>query len=142
MANTYAYPYNGMQTQPMTLPKAQEGYDARLKTYMAYITFASQASADTITLFKIPKGVLPIFGFAIVSATTGSATLAFGNSGTAAKYRAAAAITTANIPQLFMVNIPNPPVVPTADEEVIATIGGAALPSSGTMVIGMFCATL
>jgi hypothetical protein len=112
----------------------------RLRRMRATITFASQASGDVIQLGNLPAGAVFAFGTISVSATTGSATLAIGVSGTAAKYAAASAYTTADAVTLFGKNA----VIAAADtglaaeETVIATIAGAALPSSGTGVVDLF----
>jgi hypothetical protein len=115
-------------------------YGGRLKRLRATITFASQTTSDTIVLGNLPAGAVFAFGTINVSATTGSATLAIGVSGTAAKYAAASAYTTADTPTLFGKNA----VVAASDsglaaeEQVIATIAGASLPASGTAVVDLF----
>lgn len=141
MATTYAVPYNGYSSQPYDLPSPSEGYGGKLVVYLAKITYASQAASDIIKLFKLPKGKLPLFGFLNTSASTSTATLAIGITGTTGKYRAAAARTTANAPEFFGVvsGLGTTPLA--ADEEVIATVGTAALPSSGTLLVGMVVST-
>jgi hypothetical protein len=115
-------------------------YGGRLKRLRATITFASQTTSDIIQLGNLPAGAVFAFGTINVSATTGSATLAIGISGTAAKYAAAAAYTTADVPTLFGKNavVAASDAGLTTEETVIATIAGASLPSSGTAVVDLF----
>lgn len=137
-----AFPYSGLASQPFTLPLAQHGYDARLKVYMAYITLASQTTSDTINLFELKKGIVPLFGFHLTDTSLGSSTVAYGITGTTGKYRAAATFTATGVPTFFQANIVNPPVPLANDEVVFVTIGAATMPASGTLQVGMVCATL
>lgn len=103
------------------------------------IALASQASGDTIELGDLPQGFLPLAVMLHSSVSLGSATAAIGISGSAGKYRAAATFTAADAPSLFGVaaNIAKL----TAKERLILTVGTAALPASGTLivaVIGLF----
>lgn len=120
-------------------PKASV-YGARLKRMRATITFASQTTSDTIVLGNLPAGAVFAFGQINVSATTGTATLAIGVAGTAAKYAAAAAYTTADTPSFFGKNavVAASDTGLAAEETVIATIGTASLPSSGTAVVDLY----
>lgn len=140
MATTFAAPYSGYSAQPYQLPNPSQGYGGKLIVYLASITYASQAAADIIKLFKLPKGCLPLFGWLNADTSSGSTTIAIGNSGTAGKYRAAAAHTATNTPTLFGV-VAGLGIVPlAADEEVIATLAAATAPSSGTLFVGMVVA--
>lgn len=97
------------------------------------VTFAEQASGDTIEIAKLPKGAIVLYGVITASASAGaSATIAIGTAASAAKYRAAATFTTADTPTLFgKAAALNTPL--SAEETVIITVGAAALPSSGTL---------
>ena len=108
---------------------------ARAKLFRATFTFASQATTDTLQLFTLPTGSTFVKGWVYVDTSTSTATLAFGNSGSTGKYRAAAAITTTNSPQDFGITAASAASPLAAEETVIATIGTAALPSSGTMTV-------
>lgn len=103
------------------------------------ITYAAQASGSTLTLGKLPKGAVVLGGALITSVTTDTATLAVGVSGTAAKYKAAAAVTTADVPQLFGKAAALGAAL-TAEETIIVTTGAAALPASGTLTCVIFFA--
>lgn len=146
MATTFAWPYSGYSAQPYQLPQPQNVYNVNTKKFRAVVTLASQASGDTIKLFKLPKNTVPVMGILLSDTSLSTATLAIGISGTTGKYRAAATFTATNTPTTFMVataNITTGQVVPlAADEEVIATIATAALPSSGTLIVDMEVAAL
>lgn len=112
----------------------------RLKRLRSTITFASQASGDTIALGNLPAGSVFAYGVMTTDTSTGTATVAVGVSGTAAKYKAAATFTSTDTPTLFgkAAPIAASDAGLAADEAVIATVGTAALPASGTMVIDLF----
>lgn len=112
------------------------GWGSKLLCYAAKVALASQADGDTVNLFVLPKGFIPVFG-TLHSPTLGSSTIAIGISGTAGKYRAAATHT-AVIPTLFGVagSMDGTPL--TAEEIVILTNTTAALPSSGVLNVRMF----
>lgn len=136
MTQTYASEISGQSTTPTT--KANGGVvGGRLRRYRATITMASQASGDTVVLTKLPAGSVFAFGVVNASATLGSATIAVGNSTTAGKYKAAATFTAA-APTMFGLYSAADDSALTAEEEVIMTIGAAALPSSGTLVVDLF----
>lgn len=142
MTTTFATPYSGYNSTPVQLPTAQQGYAAKLLVFRAQITLAAQASGDVIKLMRLPKGILPLFGLLTSTVSLGTSTLAIGNATTAGKYRAAGVFTATDTPTPFGVAA-NLGVVPLAnDEEVLATIGTAALPGSGTAFVDMVCASL
>lgn len=119
------------------VPVAKWG--GRLRRFRATITLAAQAIADDVVLFKLPSGSLFAYGVLNSSATLGAtATVAVGVAGTPAKYRAAAVHTTPNLPVLFGLNsaVDDEPL--TGDEDVILTVGVAALPASGTLIVDMY----
>ncbi len=146
MTTTFATPYSGYNQTPAQLPMADNAYGSKLQVYRAVVTFASQSSGDTIKLMKLPKGCVPIMGILNVDTSTSTATLALGTSGTTGKYRAAAAKTSTNTPEVFMIataNVTGGAMVPlAAEEEILATIGTAGLPSSGTATVDMIVASL
>ena len=138
-SNETAGDATGLTTAPPTgYRPAANVVGARTKAFRATITFASQASGSTFVLGKIPAGAAFAYGVITVSATTGSATIAVGNATTAAKHAAAAAYTTADVPTVFGKAAAIAGAANTDDETIIATIAGAALPSSGTGVIEVF----
>lgn len=107
----------------------------RTKTFRATFTYASQATTDTLQLFTLPAGATFIKGWAYTSASTSTATLAFGPASSTGKYRAAAAITTTDVPVDFGITAAASAAPLAAEETVIATIGTAALPASGTLTV-------
>lgn len=115
-------------------------YHARLKRMRATIALAAQATTDTLILGNLPMGATFAFGVIVSSVSLGSSTLAIGISGTAGKYRAAAAFTAVDTPTLFgpasVIGAADPALA--ADEQVIGTIAAAALPGSGTLVIDLY----
>lgn len=136
MAQTYSTEMSGQSSVPTTM--ANGGVvGGRLRRFRATVTLASQADGDTVVLTKLPAGYAFAYGIINASATLGSSTIAIGNSSSAGKYRAAAAFTAA-APTLFGVVGAVDDAALTAEETVIATVGAAALPSSGTMVVDVY----
>lgn len=115
-------------------------YHARLKRLRATFTFASQATTDTLVVGVLPAGATFALGATYVSVSTGSATIAVGNTGATGKYKAAGAVTSVDIPNHFGVTAAVAAADPAlaAEEQVFVTIAGAALPASGTMVIDLY----
>ena len=113
---------------------------ARLKRLRATFTLATQTTSDTLVVGVLPMGATFAFGVIVSSVSLGSSTLAIGISGTAGKYRAAAAFTAVDTPTLFgpasVIGAADPALA--ADEQVIGTIAAAALPGSGTLVIDLY----
>lgn len=108
---------------------------ARTKCFRATFTYNTQTTSDTLQLFTLPTGATFIKGWAYTSVTTSTATLAFGNASSTGKYRAAAAITTTDSPQDFGITAAASAAPLSAEEVVIATIGTASLPASGTLTV-------
>jgi hypothetical protein len=137
MAETFATEISGQSTTPATMANGAV-VGGRLRRFRATVTLASQASGDTIVLTKVPAGYVFAYGVINASATLGaSATLAIGNATTATKYRAAAVFTAA-APTLFGDVAAQDDSAYTAQETIIATVGAAALPSSGTLCVDLF----
>lgn len=136
MAETYANEVAGLGTIPTTKSSgAVQG--GRLRRFRATVTMAAQASGDTIVLAQVPAGHVFAYGVLNASATLGTSTLAIGTDAAAGKYRAAATFTAA-APTLYGAStaVDDDPL--TAEEEVIATIGVAALPGSGTLIVDLY----
>ena len=116
-------------------------YQAKLKRLRATFTYAAQATTDTLVIGNLPAGATFAFGVINTSVSMGTATLALGTSGSASKYKAAgSAITATDTPTLFGVATvagASDPAL-SAEEQVIGTIGTAALPASGTLVVDLF----
>lgn len=137
MANTYAPEVAGLGTTPTG--KSNGGVQGgRLRRFRATVTFASQASGDTITLAQVPAGYTFAYGLINATASFGaSATVAIGTAASAGKYRAAATHTSTGL-SLFGTTTAADDDALTAEETVIMTVAVAALPSSGTAVVDMY----
>lgn len=107
----------------------------RLKVIRATVPLAAQGDGDTIELMDLPAGFTPVIGVLHSTVSLGSSTLAIGVSGSAGKYRAATTFTSADTPTPF--GVASNFARLTAKERLIATVGAAALPSSGTLIVSM-----
>lgn len=113
-------------------------HGARLKRLRGSFTYASQASTDTLVIGVLPAGSTFAFGVICADTSSGSTTLSIGPASSAAKYKAAAAFTSTDTPTLFGKCAPVVDDPLSADETVIATLGGAAAPASGNLVIDLY----
>lgn len=111
---------------------------ARLKRLRGLFTYATQTTSDTLVIGNLPTGATIAFGAITTSVSTGSATLAVGITGTTGKYKAAGAVTTADVPQLFGLASAVGSAPLAAEEQVFVTIGTASLPGSGTLVVDLY----
>lgn len=106
----------------------------KLRRFHYDIVLASQASGDTINLGKKPRNHRFMYGLVNSDTSLSTATIAIGIAGSTGKYRAAAVHTTTNAPVLFGVTAPA--IAGEGEEEdLILTIGTAALPASGNLAI-------
>ena len=108
----------------------------KLRVFSETITLATQTTADTIEVARLPKGARVLYGVLVTTVILGTSTVAIGIAGTTGKYRTAATFTTADAPTLFG----NTSVLGTAlaaEEIVFITIGTASLPGSGTLRVMM-----
>lgn len=121
---------------PVKASPAMQG--GRVRVLSDSITYASQASGSTLVFGGglIPKGARVLYGLMTTSASTGSATVSVGITGTTAKYKALAAYTTADVPLIFGVTAGLTET--TAEEQIIVTTGGASLPASGTLTVSIY----
>jgi hypothetical protein len=139
LSNEIAGDATGLTTaSPVGYRPAANVVGARVKAFRATITYASQASGSTIVLGKIPAGAAFAYGVITVGTSAGSSTIAIGNSSSSAKHKAAATHTTTDTPAVFGKAAAIAGAANTDDETIIATIGAADLPSSGTAVIEIF----
>lgn len=115
-------------------------YGGRLKRLRGSFTLNTQTTSDTLTIGNLPAGATFAFGVLTSSVSLATSTLAIGISGTTGKYRAAAVFTATDTPTPFgtaaTVGASDPAL--SAEEQVIATIGTASLPGSGTLVIDLY----
>lgn len=139
MAQTFSTELAGIDSVPAVKASATAAYGARLKRFRASITLASQASTDTVVLADLPAGFTFAYGVLTSSVTLGSSTVAVGNATTPAKYKAAAVFTAVDTPTMFGTAIAGAAqAAGTATERVILTVGAAALPASGTLVVDIY----
>jgi hypothetical protein len=138
MAQTFSNELAPTQTSPAGVPSATQGYGARIHRYRASITLAAQASADTVVLANIPAGQCFVRGDVTSSVSLGTATVAVGNATTPAKYKAAAVFTAVDTPTPFGGAVAIAAQPSTAQEQVILTVGTAALPGAGTLVVDLY----
>lgn len=110
--------------------------NAKLRRFKATITLAAQASGDIIELFEVPAGYSFVTGILNASASLSTSTVKIGTADDDDKYRADATHT-ATTPTLFGAQAGFVSGGNTADEKVILTVGTAALPASGTLVVDM-----
>ena len=136
MATTNSPEYAGFAAMPPALQAPGKWY-GRLRGFEAVIALAAQASGDDINLFVLPRGFRPVFGVIQSTTSLGSATAAIGIAGSAGKYRAAATFTATDTPTLFGVTTGVDGAL-EAEETVKLTIGAAALPGSGTLIVRLF----
>jgi len=133
MATTYAKEYGYAIAK--TLKPANE-LNAKVRRFKATIDLAAQASGDIIKLFKVPAGYSFLTGILNASASLSTSTIKIGTADDDDKYRASA-VHTATAPTLFGDQAGFVAGGNTADEEVILTVGTAALPASGTLIVDM-----
>jgi hypothetical protein len=108
----------------------------RVKRYRASITLKGQLPGDLIQLCTLPVGSTFMLGIITSSVSLGSSTLGIGTVGASTKYRGqSAGLTAVETPNLFNASAVAAADPSVAEEVVYATIGGAALPGSGTLVI-------
>ena len=112
----------------------------RIRRYRATVDLAAQPSGDTIVLSNIMPGETFSFGVLYSSVSLGAATLAIGTEGAADAYMTAATVTTADKPVFFgKVAAAGANTESQTDRTtVIATVGAAALPAAGTLVIDVY----
>lgn len=97
------------------------------------------ANGDTNVLCRIPAGEAFLYGILNPSVALGAAaTVAIGNSTTAGKYRAAAIQNTAEAKEIFGLSTAMDDAPLGAYEDVILTVGAAALPGVGIINVLIF----
>lgn len=131
MAVLHGQQMTKLRVAPITNP-APGFVDGTVRVFNEEITLASQGTADTIEVARLPKGAIPLYGVLVTTTSLGAAEIAIGVSGSTGKYRAAAAFTTTNTPTLFGVAAGVGEAL-AAEEIVFITTTTAALPASGTL---------
>lgn len=111
-----------------------------LRVLSERITLASQASGDTVILGPLPAGAVVHYGMVTSSRSLGSSTLSIGTAAEPGKYRDGGTFTAIDRPNTFGRIAALGVKLPEA-EDVLLTIGAAALPSSGEIAISIFYST-
>lgn len=139
MATFYASKATDVFNTSPVVKSPPSGHGGVVRCLTDTLTYASQASGSTLVFGggKLPVGARVLFGTLTTSVSTGSATLAVGISGSTAKYKAAAAYTTANVPLVIGVAAGLDTAL-TAEEQIIVTTAADALPASGTLTLSIF----
>jgi hypothetical protein len=138
MAQTYSVETAGVDSLPVVKASAVQAYEARVRRFRATVNLASQAIGDTVVLADIPAG----YSFAGVELTTsvslGTATVSVGNAANATKYTPALTLTATNTPTNTGNATQLAALPQTSNDRVILTVGAAALPASGTLVVDLY----
>lgn len=123
--------------------KLADGFytDGTVHRVRATIELNAQASGKKILLCEMPKGSLFIYGLLNTSVTLGTSTIAIGDEFTAELIKAAGTLTSADTPVLFGKNKPVNEKL-EANTNLYLTVGTAALPAAGTLVVDMFFAVI
>lgn len=122
-------------TPPSGLRTRGNVINGRVKRYRATITLAAQVPGDQFFLFTLPPGASFTQGSLVFSTPLGSSTLGIGPLTAPTKYRGqSSGMTTVETPMLFSSAAAEAGEL-TTEEPVYATLGGAMLPSGGTLVI-------
>ena len=144
LSNELAGTTDGKTSAPVAANLRQRGVvtNGRLKRYRSTITFNAQVAGDVIQLATLPPGCVFAFGTVVNSVSTATATIAIGTAAAPGKYRPAAVSTAVDTVALFSTAANASADVFTADELLYATVGTAALPASGTMVVDFYVSVM
>jgi hypothetical protein len=137
MANLYSNDYSGLGTVPSSAVSGAV-LGGRMRRYRAAITLASQATADTIVIGRIPAGATFAYGVINTDTSLSTSTVAIGVTGATGKYRAAAVFTATNTPTVFGPTAAAAAAPLASDEEVFITIAAAAFPAAGNLVVDLY----
>jgi hypothetical protein len=106
----------------------------KLRVLVETFTLAGEATGTYAIGAPVPAGAVPLAGLVVSSISLGTSTIAIGTAATPAKYRAAATIGTADAPALFGTAAATGGPLAAA-EQLVLTVGVAALPSAGRLVV-------
>ncbi len=99
-----------------------------------YTVLGTETTSDTIEICKLPKGARFLYGVFQSDDAQGSAQVAFGITGTVAKYRAAAVLAV-DIPEVFGLSQGD---VLTAEETLFVTISVGNFDAAGVLRFKVF----
>ncbi len=112
----------------------------RMRRYRAVVKLDGQASGDIIELVDIPAIETFAFGVLYTSVSLGTATLSIGTADDADEFMAAKTVTSADTPVFFGTSAAagKDTACENGVRTVTATVGTAALPASGTLVVDVY----
>lgn len=122
-----------LATVPRTYPPVS-AVGGKTRTSLEVFNYATDAQGAYNIGPAIPAGARILSVELNTSVSTGSATLAIGIAGTAGKYRAAAALTTADTWVQANLTAAVTDVL-AADEQLVMTVAAATLPASGRLLV-------
>lgn len=138
MTTFYSAETAGIDSIPPSKPAAPNSYFARVKRFRATITLAAQGTSDSIVLADIPAGMVFAGGELTSSVSLSTSVVAIGTAASAGKYRTGAVFTATDTPTPFGNTAAMAMSPLAAIERVLLTIGTAALPASGTLVVDLY----
>ena len=155
MALKYAQNLAGQASRPIIKP-SDPAYGGRTFRFRASINLGSLDSstfgtkvttglttADNLLLGRLPAGYVPDFGMITSSVSLGTSVIAIGTNKVHAsngQYRAAATFTAVDTPTLFGVTASMAALAAlAADTPIYLTVATATLPTSGTLIIDLYC---
>ncbi len=137
MAKSYGYQMNKLRNlRPQTMPEVGD-VGGRVRCFNENITLTGQAVGDVIEAGFLPRGARLLYGILNTDTSLGLSKLSVGVIGDAAKYMAAAPLTTPDFPALFG-NAKNVGEGLGKEENVLITVSDAALPGGGTLRLQLF----
>lgn len=138
MAQTFSNEMSGVSNTPVIKPSAISGYAARERVFRATIPLAAQNVGDTIVICDLPAGYLFAGAQVTTSVSLGTATLSMGDAASATTFMPATTFTNANTPVPVGSAAALAAPALAATDRIFLTIGTAALPASGTLVVQVF----
>lgn len=107
----------------------------KLEVYRFDVPLAAQASGDTINLGHLPRDHQFVAGALVSDTSLSTATLGIGIAGSSVKYRPQSVFTTVDVPVLFGPTAAVIEAERVTGQDLIATVGTAALPSTGNLAV-------
>lgn len=128
-------------------PTSASSFNARIKRFRATFDLDEQASGDELVIVdNLPKEFVVLAALVTTTVTLDTATLSIDGTDlatgtkTVGKYSAARTLTSVETPVLF--GKTSGAQDRMANEKITATVGTAALPASGTLVIDLLCSSV
>lgn len=133
VGKTYQFPYTDRPNSQI-----QRGFTMVVG---GQITLAAQQVGDVIVLGSLPAAGRYMYGMASISATLGTSQISVGTRAAPTKFKPAGTLTATNTPLFFVSHAATlRDQVVNVDQEIIATVGNAALPGAGTLLLLLFYA--